>query len=134
MDACCGQAFFIQILNEYNYLEKVNDTEACYNKLKVLNVGQLRDYQAGIFSYQCWNCISPEVFHGFYRENKSLHSYSTRNADNLVTEYRSGTRAGFSVRYIGPKVWNSLPVSIRAEEHLGLFKRKMKNFLLSLGS
>ena len=35
----------------WQMLEKDNDTEACYNKIKVLNIGQLRDYQAGIFSH-----------------------------------------------------------------------------------
>ena len=53
------------------YLENANATESYYNKFKVFNTGQLRDYQAGIFSHQHWNCDSPEVFHGFNRENKS---------------------------------------------------------------
>ena len=80
IDVCCGQAAFIQILNEYKIFKtkrydlmmdtwkKVNDTEAYYFKLKVLHVRQLHNYQAGIFSYQCWNWMNLEVFNGFLQK------------------------------------------------------------------
>ena len=34
-----------------NYVENVNDTASCFKKLQVLNIGQIRDYQAAVFVY-----------------------------------------------------------------------------------
>lgn len=116
------------------YVEGVNNTSACFNKLQVLNVGQLRDYQIGIFAYQCWNDVSPEVFRDYFNDNRSLHHYETRHASDFIVPNRSGTRAGFHTRFSGPNVWNSIPESIRAAEHLGLFKNKLKKYLLGQGS
>ena len=39
------------------YIEGEHDITACFKKLHELNVGQLREYQVGIFAYQCWNNV-----------------------------------------------------------------------------
>jgi hypothetical protein len=36
-----------------NYVENVNDTSSCFKKLRVLNIGQIRAYQAAVFAYRC---------------------------------------------------------------------------------
>ena len=70
------------------------------------------------------------MFLDFYRQNNDLHDYFTRNATNLVTEYRSGRRTGFLIKHLGQAVWNSLPDSVKAAEHQQLFKKRVKKFLL----
>jgi hypothetical protein len=52
------------------------------------------------------------------------------NANNLVTEYRSGSRTGFQMKNLGQGVWNSLPDSVEVAEHQNLFKKRVNNFLL----
>ena len=61
------------------YVEAKHNTTASFKKLQVLNVGQLREYQVGIFAYQCWNNESPEVFSDYFSENRSLHHYESRH-------------------------------------------------------
>ena len=47
-----------------------------------------------------------------------------------MIEHRQSTRAGFTIRYLGPSVWNVLPASIKAAEHLQQFKKRLKKYLL----
>lgn len=59
---------------------------------------------------------------------------SLRSADQLVlttprTKCRSGDRAFVA---IAPKLWNDLPLSIRLEPTLTVFKQKLKEYLLVL--
>ena len=57
-----------------NYVENVNDTASCFKKLRVLNIGQIRDYQAAILEYRCCNDVCPVQFLPvFFRVNRSLH-------------------------------------------------------------
>ena len=116
-----------------NYIENVNDTASCFKKLRVLNIGQIRDYQAAIFAYRCWNDVCPPVFTNFFRVNSSLHRYATREAENFTVEYRDTTRAGFGIRYLAPAIWNDIPVGVREAEHIGSFKVKIKKHLLGEG-
>ena len=107
-----------------------NDTETCYRKLNVMNVVQLRDYQAAIFVYQCGNDICLDIFPHFYKSNNFLHEYSTRNVDNFVIEHRQSTRAGSLICYLGPSVWNVLLARIMASALLQQFKKRLKQYLL----
>ena len=96
-------------------------------------MGQLRDYQAAVFVFQCVHNLVPSIFRDIYRANCDIHAYDTRNSENLVVELRSSARSGFRLQFLGTAVWNSLPVSIRAAEHLLDFKRKVKEYLLKNG-
>ena len=44
------------------YVKETNNTVACFRKLKVMDVGQVRDYQAAVFTYQCLHEVCPSVF------------------------------------------------------------------------
>ena len=61
-------------------------------------------------------------FYQFFRVNRSLHGYETREADNLIVEYQDTTRGAFRIRYLAPAIWNDIPAGIREAEHIGLFK------------
>ena len=65
------------------YVKEVHETNACYKSLNLLNVGQIRDFQASIFVYQCMNDLVPAVFKKFYCLNSQVHDYETRNSDDI---------------------------------------------------
>ena len=112
------------------YVQDVHDTCACFRSLKLLNVGQIGDYQTAVFAFQCKNGLTPDVFKNFYQINSDLHNYGTRQSDNIVVDLRRGTRSSFSMKHLGPSVWNELPLSIRAAEHVPQFKKNLKDYLL----
>ena len=112
------------------YVQDVHDTCACFTSLKLLNVGQIRDYQAAVFVFQCMNGLAPDVFKSFYQTNSDLHNYGTRHSSDIVVDLRHGTRSSFSIKHLGTSVGNELPVSIRAAEHVPQFKKKLKDYFL----
>ena len=85
--------------------------------LNLLNVGQIRDFV-------------PAVFKKFYCLNSQVHDYKTRNSDDIAIESTGTVRSAFTVRYMGPLIWNKLPMSTRMAEHLVSFKKKLKDDLL----
>ena len=45
-----------------NYDRGTDSTLSIFKKLNLLNVGQIRDMEIGIFVFQCLNNLGPEVF------------------------------------------------------------------------
>ena len=86
-----------------------------------MDVGQVRYYHAAVFTYQFLHEVCPSVFLDFYGQNNDLHPYYTRNATNLVTEYRSSRRSGILIKHLVQSEWNPLPDSVKVAEHHQLF-------------
>ena len=53
---------------------------------------------------------------------------STSNQIDRAYCKKSQAKAG-AFQYIGPIVWNNLPVNIRTEKKLDMFKNKLKTYL-----
>ena len=80
--------------------------------------------------YNCVHNLVPETFHEFYRFRSSVPEHDRRRCDNVVVEIENSVRSGFTLKYLGPSVWNSLPVRVRAAQHLSQFKKRLKEYLL----
>ena len=60
---------------------------------------------------------------------KSFHM-KTRSSSNVDTSFcRSVIQQ--SLKFIGPKVWNNIPFTIRDSKTNNVFKQKLKQFLLN---
>ena len=103
------------------YVKDMNDTSTCFKSLNLFNLGQLWDYQAVVFVFQCVHNLVPDVFRDNYRANSDIHGYDTRNSDKLVIKLKSSTRLGFRLKFLGTAVWNSLPVNSTASGRLSIF-------------
>ena len=80
------------------------------------------------------NKTSPSCFHNFFLFNSSVHQYSTIQAsqDDLYLSRKNSFQYGLkSIRYLGTKLWNSLPVELRKAPSKVSFKTQMKIYLLS---
>ena len=118
----------LRLLGDFENCESTMD---CYHHFNILNVGQLREYQTGIFVYQCLNKLAPNYFCDVLSSNSAYHSYDTRNSADLVHERRHTARSSFVFRHVGVSVWNSLPESTRMAESVSSFKNRLKNFLMN---
>ena len=59
-----------------------------------------------------------------------VHGYNTRSANNVfLTSCRTNYRL-FSLKYIGAKLWNQLPESLKGSISKNLFKQKLKRLLM----
>ena len=56
--------------------------------------------------------------------------FDTRRCDNLVVDIHNSVRSGFTLKYVGPSVKNSLPVNVREAKHFPQFEKRLEEFLL----
>ena len=72
----------------------------------------------------------PSAFSNFFTTVSKVHSYNTRLASrNSFSLPKIRTNYGkFSLRFNGPKTWNSISEDIKSSTSKKLFKSKLKTF------
>ena len=77
--------------------------------------------------YKVVNKIAPEYIHELFQ----IHNikYGIRD-NNRLTQFRYDTaKYGFkSIKYLGVKLWNDLPVEVKNTENLAILKNLIKNW------
>ena len=96
--------------------------------LPISDAFRLRD---AVQMFKCMNNRAPSYLANMFQKRSQIHSYNTRNANNLNPPKCRTALAQQSFSYRGVAVWNSLPTEIRNLSSLNTFKRSMRNFLLS---
>ena len=113
------------------YERGVVSTESIFRKFGILNAGQTRDYQIGTLVHQCLNNIGPKVFSDLFKRSAFYHEYDTRNAEVLANQERNDARSGFTIKHMGPTVWNSILWVIQSAVSLPQFKARLKKHFLT---
>jgi len=67
--------------------------------------------------------LSPLFFNLFSFTNSQIHGYCTRTANNYRVHYYRTYLKKFTIIYQGPKIWNSLPVTITSVSCFPNFKK-----------
>ena len=100
-----------------------------FKDLKLLELSEIFELRLSTFVFDSVNKTSPSCFHNFFLFNSSVHQYSTRQASqgDLYLLRKNSSQYGLkSIRYLGAKLWNSLPVELRNAPSEVSFKTKMK--------
>ena len=99
-------------------------------KLKLLRHQDIFQLRLSTFVYESITKKKPSCFHDYFSFNANIHQHSTRqsNSGNLFLTHRNSCRYGLkSIRYMGAKMWNDLPVEIR--DSPSKHKNNLKIFL-----
>ena len=73
----------------------------------------------------------PKSFDNNFSIYKDIHQYNTRNADKLISVKPTSKLIKNSIKYIGPKLWNSLDSKLITANTSKIFKIKYKLALIS---
>ena len=72
--------------------------------------------------------LLPDAFRDMFALTNRIHPYNTRNSNCFyIFQYRTNIRR-FSIRFQGPKSFNSLSQENQCCENIGLFNKMLKNF------
>ena len=112
------QKRIIRIITNSNYIAH---TSPLFYKLGLLKLVDIHKFQAAVYMYK-------NQFNDLYINN---HGLNTRNSHNLVPKHHKLSRTQQAISYVGPKIWNKLPISIGIIPNLNTFKRTLKSYLLS---
>ena len=105
-------------------------TAPLFNRLKILPVHALYNYNVGIFMYLYFNDMLPINFNSFFDRNIDIHSYNTRGKLNYRVTYGQSSLSHTSISYNGPLLWNSFCEDIKSSKSLNIFKFKIKEDIL----
>ena len=73
--------------------------------------------------------ILPSSFRDLFLSSNQVHEYETRLASQYRPHFCRTNIKQFSILYRGPKIWNSLPVSLISSPSIFVVKKNLKNYL-----
>ena len=78
--------------------------------------------------FKVYNKTSPEIMQEIFTV-KEQGEYNLRNPADFVVPHVKSVNFGFeSIRYIGPKIWESLPQDLKNKETIDSFKTAIKKW------
>ena len=92
-----------------------------FKKLKLLTVQDIFKFQTLVYMFK-----NQQIYVGSIRQGPN-----TRNQNNLQPKYHRLTLTQHAVSFVGPSEWNALPDDLKFIPSIGLFKAKLKAFLIS---
>jgi len=102
-----------------------DSTRQSFYDLKLLRLPEIYKFSVLIFVYKFKNRLLPTVFDNFYTENRQVHRYQTRNADQFRTPLTKYRVAANFIKKTGVTIWQELNNEISHEKKIGLFKREV---------
>ena len=72
----------------------------------------------------------PKIFEKIFQENRKIHQYATRSANNLRPPRIKSQLADRFIKRSGVEFWNKISKIIPINVSLGTFKKHLKNYLL----
>jgi hypothetical protein len=83
---------------------------SCQYQMKILNIFEIFSYQVSCFVFQHNNNLLPQPIASLFTVNSEMHHHNTRQKHNLHFAFN---KLSFSIRSQGPKIWNSIPYTLR---------------------
>lgn len=96
-----------------------------------LPVKQRIQFKLAVLTYKALNGLAPAYLSDYLSAAHSADAYGLRSSDtsDLIVPRSRLVFGDRSFRCAAPRVWNSLPESVRASESLSTFKNNLKTFL-----
>ena len=105
-------------------------TAPLFRSLNILPLSNINDFHVCCYVYRSLNNLLPSHLSNMFVSNRCVHSYQTRNSQNLhIQQYRLSLRK-HTVRNFGSHLWNSIPEYLRKLPTYSLFKKTLKAYLL----
>ena len=84
-----------------------------------------------IFIHKCLfhKNILPEIFHDYFTEKKSIHTYHTRKNSDLYMTLNNSSLGQRCITFRGSKFWNELPSNLKENVTVSTFKKNIKVYL-----
>ena len=116
------------------FSEPKSHSEPLFKSLKLLKLNDVIKSQILSFVYQWSHRLLPPCFNAYFKFTSFVHSYSTRQSckSNLYVAAVKTTQYGLrSLKFIGPRLWNSLSSSIINSKSLKIFRKTLKNSIIN---
>ena len=123
---CICNKFIRMIFN----LPRFESTQSVMAKNSLLTIDKLYRYEIALFMFKFHMKQLPSAFSDIFLMKK--YSIGSRNNSNIIPMACRISLSQQSIRYVGPKIWNEVPPSIRKCKALSSFKSKLLVYFLNL--
>ena len=103
-----------------------------YLKLNLLKLDDLYLFEISKIMYQHKHKMIPDHFTDYFCNTTKNHSHYTRHSskDTVYLARYTSSRTQKSIKYVGAKVWNDIPLDIKRSSYVS-FKKSYKKLLLN---
>ena len=116
---------FIRLTLELSRNEEVLPLMKQHN---LLTINDIFKYEMAVLMFRFHNRTLPSVFDPIFQSK--FTSITTRSNSRVIPISCRSAVSQQSIRYIGPKTWNNIPLPIRESKTIAAFKKKLKQHLL----
>ena len=119
----------VKIVGGGKWMEKATPF---YSHLKILKLVDLIDFETAKFMHKYLSQKLPTNFDNYFKILSKYQTKSTRGTsyNNVFLPYFKTKKLQRSIKFQGPKLWNSLNNNIKNLKSLRVFKSKLKTFFL----
>ena len=121
------QKRIVRLLTSSSFLAH---TASLFKKLKILDINRINSFCTGLFMYSYHNKLLPPPFLNLFSTSNQFHNYNTRNADTYRSHACRTNIKQFTMLSRGPKLWNSLPDTVKNAGTLNCFRNRIRKYLL----
>ena len=106
-------------------------TDPLFKELQLLKFHDICKLQMGQLVFSWKNNLLPKYFYNMFVSNNQIHGYNKRNANTFRNPFCRTKLIQFSLRFQGPKLYNSLPEKVKNIASVSIFVSRLKTFLHS---
>ena len=106
-------------------------TNELHTRLKLLKVKDIHNQQVLKFVYESVNKVTILQFHKYYKSQNTVHDHNTRSPKKLYAAIPRNRYGESTLHVTGTQLWNNLSQEIQKCKSSHIFKRAVKQKLLS---
>ena len=111
------------------YIDKCSSFEELSVKDKSFSIHHKSIHALAIKMFKVYTKTSPEIMQEFFHIKNQEHYYIIRNQIDFVIPTVKLVNYGLeSIRFLGPKIWKSLPNNLKKKESIESFKMAFKEW------
>ena len=100
------------------------NTAPLFSQLKVLDMFSINFFSFATFMYSYHHNLLRSSFRNLFSSSNQVYQYETRLASQYRPHFCQTNIKQFSILYRGPKMWNSLPISLISSPSIFVFKKQ----------
>ena len=104
-------------------------SEPLFKHLKIMTIHNIFKLRILNFVFKSLTKQCPTQFHTWFLQSSRIHNHNTRSSDNnnlFIPQIRTTFYGKKSIKYMGPKIWNELPNTIKLIATNNTFVSKLK--------
>ena len=118
----------VRIIFNSHYL---SHSAPLFKKYNLLNVYDIYLLEVCTFMYKEFNNKLPDIFHKYFNQQKNLHRYQTRHAEDYKIPHFKTNFARKTIRATGPIKWNLTEKHVKEAKTIKHFRNKIKKNIIA---